>query len=63
MTRIARVVVPEAPHHVTQRGNRGERIFEREVRHEEFGGITELRPLSETNNLRDSFLVASFQTV
>jgi putative transposase len=30
MTRIARVVVPGAPHHVTQRGNRGERIFERE---------------------------------
>jgi len=27
MTRIARVVVPGAPHHVTQRGNRGERIF------------------------------------
>ena len=30
MTRIARVVVPDAPNHVTQRGNRGERIFERE---------------------------------
>ncbi len=27
MTRIARVVLPGAPHHVTQRGNRGERIF------------------------------------
>jgi putative transposase len=27
MTRIARVVVPGGPHHVTQRGNRGERIF------------------------------------
>jgi putative transposase len=27
MTRIARVVVPGAPHHVTQRGHRGERIF------------------------------------
>jgi putative transposase len=27
MTRIARVVVPDVPHHVTQRGNRGERIF------------------------------------
>ncbi len=27
MTRIARIVVPGLPHHVTQRGNRGERIF------------------------------------
>jgi putative transposase len=27
MTRIARVVVPDVAHHVTQRGNRGERIF------------------------------------
>ncbi|MGO4870677.1 MAG: transposase [Roseiarcus sp.] len=27
MTRIARVVVPGVPHHVTQRGNRGERVF------------------------------------
>ena len=27
MTRIARAVVANVPHHVTQRGNRGERIF------------------------------------
>jgi REP-associated tyrosine transposase len=27
MTRIARIVLPGLPHHVTQRGNRGERIF------------------------------------
>ena len=27
MTRIARIVVPGSPHHVTQRGNRQERIF------------------------------------
>ena len=27
MTRIARLVVPGAPHHVTQRGNRGDRTF------------------------------------
>jgi predicted double-glycine peptidase len=27
MTRIARIVVPGVPHHVTQRGNRGERVF------------------------------------
>jgi putative transposase len=27
MSRIARAVVPHVPHHVTQRGNRGERIF------------------------------------
>ena len=27
MTRIARIVVPHAPHHVTQRGNRRERVF------------------------------------
>ena len=27
MTRIARIIVPEIPHHVTQRGNRRERIF------------------------------------
>jgi putative transposase len=27
MTRVARIVVPGLPHHVTQRGNRGERIF------------------------------------
>ncbi len=27
MARIARFVVPGMPHHVTQRGNRGERIF------------------------------------
>jgi len=27
MARLARIVVPGVPHHVTQRGNRGERIF------------------------------------
>ena len=27
MSRIARIVVPGAPHHVTQRGNRGEAVF------------------------------------
>ena len=27
MTRIARVVVPGLPHHVTQRGNRRECVF------------------------------------
>jgi hypothetical protein len=27
MTRIARIVVPGLPHHVTQRGNRREKIF------------------------------------
>jgi len=27
MTRIARIVVPHAPDRVTQRGNRGERVF------------------------------------
>ena len=27
MSRLPRIVVPVAPHHVTQRGNRRERIF------------------------------------
>jgi putative transposase len=27
MARIARVVVPGLPHHITQRGNRGEPLF------------------------------------
>ena len=27
MARIARIVVPGLPHHVTQRGNRRERVF------------------------------------
>ena len=27
MTRIARIVVPGLPHHVTQRGNRGQQVF------------------------------------
>ncbi|MDZ4740683.1 MAG: transposase, partial [Alphaproteobacteria bacterium] len=27
MPRIARVVVPDCPHHVTQRGNRRQRTF------------------------------------
>ena len=27
MPRIARVVVPDVPHHVTQRGNRREDVF------------------------------------
>jgi len=27
MSRLPRIVVPDAPHHVTQRGNRRERIF------------------------------------
>ena len=27
MTRIARIVVPGLPHHITQRGNRAERVF------------------------------------
>ena len=27
MARIARYVVPDLPHHVTQRGNRRERVF------------------------------------
>lgn len=31
MARIARVVVPGAPHHVTQRGNRGEPVFFRDA--------------------------------
>ena len=27
MARLARVVIPDTPHHVTQRGNRRERVF------------------------------------
>ena len=27
MARIARVVVPEFPHHIMQRGNRGQKVF------------------------------------
>jgi putative transposase len=27
MTRLARLVIPGSPHHVTQRGNRGQRVF------------------------------------
>ncbi len=27
MTRLARIVIPRLPHHVTQRGNRGEWVF------------------------------------
>jgi len=27
MPRVARIVVPDAPHHVTQRGNRREEVF------------------------------------
>jgi putative transposase len=27
MARIARYIVPDLPHHVTQRGNRRERVF------------------------------------
>src|SRR3954470_1462160 len=27
MARVARLVVPGAPHHVTQRGNRGDKVF------------------------------------
>jgi hypothetical protein len=27
MTRLARIVIPGLPHHVTQRGNRRERVF------------------------------------
>ena len=27
MARIARIVVPEIPHHVTQRGNRRQEVF------------------------------------
>lgn len=30
MPRMARVVVPDYPHHVTQRGNRRQRVFLRE---------------------------------
>jgi hypothetical protein len=31
MARLARVVIPDIPHHVTQRGNRRERVFFGEV--------------------------------
>jgi putative transposase len=27
MARLARIVVPDLPHHVTQRGNRRQKIF------------------------------------
>jgi len=27
MTRLARIVVPQVPHHVTQRGNRRQPVF------------------------------------
>ena len=27
MPRRARIVIPDCPHHVTQRGNRGEEVF------------------------------------
>ena len=27
MTRLARIVIPGLPHHVTQRGNRREQVF------------------------------------
>ena len=27
MSRIARIVVPDVPHHLTHRGNRGEEVF------------------------------------
>ena len=34
MARLARIVVPGLPHHVTQRGNRREAIFFKEGDHE-----------------------------
>ena len=34
MPRIARVVIPGCPHHVTQRGNHGHRIFTQDLDHE-----------------------------
>ena len=57
MARIGRFVVPETPHHVTQRGNRRERVFfsdddyalYRDLLHEACGervaGIQEREPL------------------
>jgi putative transposase len=39
MTRLARVIVPGLPHHVTQRGNRRERIFFAEGDQEIYRGL------------------------
>lgn len=39
MARLARVVVPEYPHHVTERGNRREAIFFKDGDHEVYRNL------------------------
>ena len=39
MARLARVVIPDFPHHVTQRGNRREAIFFKDGDHEVYCGL------------------------
>jgi putative transposase len=39
MARIGRFVVPELPHHVTQRGNRRERVFFADADYELYGDL------------------------
>jgi putative transposase len=39
MTRLARIVVPDLPHHVTQRGNRREPIFFEDGDHDVYCGL------------------------
>jgi len=39
MARLARVIVPDCPHHVTQRGNRRERIFFEDGDQEVYRGL------------------------
>lgn len=45
MARIARIVVPEVPHHVTQRGNRREPVFFEEADYDYY--LTLLREAAE----------------
>ncbi|HFE38951.1 MAG TPA: hypothetical protein ENK06_11130 [Gammaproteobacteria bacterium] len=36
MARLARVVIPEIPHHITQRGNRRQGVFFRDGDYQEY---------------------------
>lgn len=50
MPRIARVVMPDTPHHVTQRGNRRQRVFFRESDYSTYLSI--LREFTKRNGVK-----------
>jgi putative transposase len=48
MARLARVVVPNCPHHITQRGNRRQKTFFRESDYRAYLGLAKIWKSGDT---------------